>query len=207
MHCSCFFWAKRCLPDTPIYLAGKILSGDILPAPYTASQSKIPQSEPHKAPAPEKPVLSFLPAGKPRSIAEHLVAALAGALLLFLFFMASELAVRFMADIPLMSVTFVPVICLLPVLAGALAAIVFEKLRKAQPGIKRGAAVGALSGFFGSLLSSFVLFVLSLLNMKPFGDAISSTLMVFAVLVVTIGVDTILAALGGALVVKFTSEK
>ena len=152
-------------------------------------------------------MLSFLPAGRIRGAAEYIVAAKVGALLLFLFFMASEVAVIFMADTPLMSVTFVPVICLLPVLAGALAAIVFEKLRKAPTGIKRGAAVGALAGFCGSSFSSFILVVLSVMNMKPFGDALSSTLAVVAVLLITICIDTVLAALGGALVVKFTSDK
>jgi hypothetical protein len=156
---------------------------------------------------PEKPLLSFLPAGRIRSAAEHLAAAIAGALLLFLFFMASEAAVQLMKDTPLMSITFVPVICLLPVLAGALAAIVFEKLRKAQPGIKRGALVGALAGLFGSFASSVPLLALAILNKNPLGDMLSSTLMVAVVLLVTIGLDTLLAAIGGALVVKFTSDK
>jgi hypothetical protein len=137
-------------------------------------------------------------------VSEHLLAALVGALLLFLFFMASEIAVLFMAS-DLMPVTFVPVICLLPVLAGALAAIVFEKLRKAPMGIKRGAAVGALAGFCGSLLSMLVLSLLALLGKQPLGAAFSSPIMVIAVLLISVALDTVLAALGGALVVKFTS--
>ena len=110
-----------------------------------------------------------------------------------------------MADTPLMSITFVPVICLLPVLAGALAVIVFEKLRKAPLGIKRGAAVGALAGFFGSFLSSIILLLLSVLGQQPLGASLASTLYVFLVLAISIVLDTLLAALGGALVVKFTS--
>jgi len=98
-----------------------------------------------------------------------------------------------------------PVICLLPILAGALAVIVFEKLRKAPMGIKRGALVGALAGFFGSFISSVPLLALAILNKNPMGEMLSSTLMVVAVLVITIGLDTMLAAIGGALVVKFTS--
>ena len=152
-------------------------------------------------------MLSFLPAGRIRSVAEHLVAAKVGGLLLFLFFMASELAVLFMSDTPLMSITFVPVICLLPVLAGALAAIVFEKLRKVQPGIKRGAAVGTLAGFCGSMMSAIILSILALLGKQPLGSSLSSPVMAIAVLLISVVIDTILAALGGALVVKFTSEK
>jgi len=138
-------------------------------------------------------------------VAEHLVAAIIGALLLFIFFMASEATVLFMKDTPLMSITFVPVICLLPLLAGALAVIVFEKLRKVQPGIKRGAAVGALAGFFGSLVSSIILLLLSVLGQQPLGASLASTLYVFIVLAISIVLDTLLAAFGGALVVKFTS--
>ena len=149
-------------------------------------------------------MLSFIPAGKIRSIAEHLVAAIAGGLLLFLFFMASEAVVLFMADTPLMPLTFVPVICLLPVLAGALAVIVFEKLRKAPMGIKRGAAVGALAGFFGSASSMLILSILALVGKQPLGSALSSPVMAIAVLLISVAIDTVLAALGGALVVKFT---
>ena len=127
--------------------------------------------------------------------------------MLFLFFMASEAAVIFMKDTPLMSITFVPVICLLPILAGALAAIVLEKLRKSSPGIKPGALVGGLAGFFGSMVSSFILLLLSLLGKAPFGDALSSLIAVAAVLFTSVCLDTLLAALGGALVVKFTSDK
>jgi hypothetical protein len=176
-------------------------SGDILP------QSPIAKPAPAQSSTHEKPALSFISNERIRKIAEFIVAAKVGALLLFLFFMVSELAVFFMKDIPFMPVTFVPVICLLPALAGALAAIVLEKLRKAQIGIKAGALSGALAGFCGSLISSIILVVLSVLNMKPFGDALSSTLLVFAILLVTVGIDTILGALGGALVVKFTSDK
>lgn len=150
-------------------------------------------------------MLSFLPAGRVRGFAEYLVAAMLGALLLFLFFMASEAAVLFMKDTPLMPITFIPVICLLPVLAGALSVIVFEKLRKSQPGMKRGAAVGALAGFFGSFLSSLILLLLSVLGQQPLGSAFAPTIYVFLVLAASIGLDTMLAALGGALAVKFGS--
>jgi len=186
---------------------GDVLSTPSYKQPAIDVHKPSEQSEPRHPSAPEKPLLSFLPAGKVRSGAEHLLAALCGALLLFLFFMASEAAVLLMADTPLMSITFVPVICLLPVLAGALAVIVFEKLRKAQPGMRRGAAVGALAGFCGSMLSAIILSILALLGKQPLGASLSSAITVIAVLLVSVAIDTILAALGGALVVKFTSDK
>ena len=150
-------------------------------------------------------MLSFIPAGKIRSIVEHLVAAFVGALLLFLFLMASEAVVQLMSGTPLMPIIFVPVICLLPLLAGALAVIVFEKLRMAPMGIKRGALIGALAGFFGASVSSVPILVLAIMNMNPLGEMLASTLMVVLVLFITIGLDTLLAAIGGVLVVKFTS--
>ena len=167
-------------------------------------QNKPLISEPRKPSSPEKPILSFLPAGKIRGAAEHLVSAFAGALLLFLFFMASGSVVLFMADTPLMPLTFVPVICLMPILAGALAVIVLEKLRKAPMNIKRGALVGALAGFSGSAASMVILGVLSLLGKQPLGSSLSSPVMAIAVLLISVAIDTIIAALGGALVVKFT---
>jgi len=104
-----------------------------------------------------------------------------------------------------MPIIFVPVICLLPLLAGALAVIVFEKLRMAPMGIKRGALIGALAGFFGASVSSVPILVLAIMNMNPLGEMLASTLMVVLVLFITIGLDTLLAAIGGVLVVKFTS--
>ena len=132
------------------------------------------------------------------------MAAFVGALLLFLFFMASEVVVLFMVDTPLMPIMFVPVICLLPVLAGALAVIVFEKLRQAPMGIKRGAPVGALAGFFGSASSMVILSILALIGKQPLGSALSSPVMAIAVLLISVAIDTVLAMIGGALVVKFT---
>ncbi|MFA6907776.1 MAG: hypothetical protein WC263_03025 [Candidatus Micrarchaeia archaeon] len=150
-------------------------------------------------------MLSFLPAGRARGAAEHLIAAIVGALLIFIFFMVSEAAVQLMKDTPLMSITFVPVICLLPVLAGALAVIVFERLRRSQPGMKRGALVGGLAGFFGASASAVPLIALAVLNKNPLGDMLSSSLLVVLVMLATICLDTLLAAAGGAIVVKFTS--
>jgi hypothetical protein len=149
--------------------------------------------------------LSFIPAGVPRSIAEYVISAIPGALLLFGFFLASESAVVFLGG-NTMAVTFLPVICLMPLLSGAISSLVLEKIRSKLITYQRGALVGAFSGFVGSLVSVLLLMAVFLLGKKPFGTVLDSTPLVVAALFIIIAMDTLLAALGGAIAVRFLKD-
>jgi hypothetical protein len=166
----------------------------------------IPQSQG----VPQSSAFSFVPQGYPRSIVEYIAATIPGAVLLFAFFVASESTVLFLSTggkpNDAMLVTFLPVICLIPVLSGAVSALVLEKVRSKQLSVKRGALVGAAAGLGGTLLSSLMILALSLLGKQPFGSVITSTPLVAVALVAIICMDAVLAALGGALVVKFLKD-
>lgn len=152
-------------------------------------------------------MLTFIPAGLPRRIAEGIAAVIPGALLLFIFFAVAEGAVFFMGkQSELISIIFVPVICILPVFAGMVSALVLEKVRRQPPTFKWGVAAGAGAGLCGAIASSLMLGTLALLKQAPLGTMVSSNYIVLAVLLATVAIDTILGALGGAVVVKFIKD-
>ena len=154
------------------------------------------------SPSDEESVLSFVPAGIGRSIVEYIVASIPGLLLLLIFFAAAEGAMILIKD-DVLAVVFLPVVCIMPLLSGAVSTLVLEKLRNKQLTIQRGATVGAAAGLFGSFFSAIILAIVQLaMNQSPFGGIVSG-LLVYVALLAIIGIDTVLGALGGALVVKF----
>ena len=150
-------------------------------------------------------MLSFVPSGIARSIAECLVAMVPGAVLLFLFFAVAEGALFFTKS-DMISILFLPVVCLLPIFAGMASALALEKVRNRPLTFKAGAAAGTLAGFFGALVSSIMLGVLTFLNQLPFGAMLSDKLIIAVALILVVAVDTILGALGGAIAVKFIKD-
>ena len=128
-----------------------------------------------------------------------------GAILLLAFFVASESAVVFIGGNS-MVVTFLPVICLMPILAGVVSALVLEKIRSKPITFKRGALVGAAAGMLGAILASLLILTVFLVGKKPFGTMIDSLVLVLAANAAIILVDTVLAALGGALAAKFIKD-
>ena len=154
------------------------------------------------SPSDEESILSFVPAGIGRSIVEYIVASIPGAFLLLIFFLAAEGALILVKD-DVLAVIFLPVVCIMPLLCGAVSTLVLEKLRKKALTLQRGAIAGMVAGFFGSLFSAIILGAASFLTKQPpFGSALSG-LLVYAALLAIVAIDTVLSALGGALVVKF----
>lgn len=141
----------------------------------------------------------------PRSIAEYIVALIPGAVLLFAFFVAAGSAVAILKN-DLLSIAFLPVICLLPILSGVVSTLVLEKLRSKPLTMQRGAMVGAAASLAGSLVSSLMLLVLDMgAKIHPFGSGVTGVLL-FVALSVVVVMDAVLGALGGALVVKFIKD-
>ncbi|MEM4348422.1 MAG: hypothetical protein QXN37_02530 [Candidatus Anstonellaceae archaeon] len=155
----------------------------------------------------DESMLSFIPAGMLRKIAEYLVASIVGAILLAGFFAISELSVLLFPKYDLISLVFVPIVCAMPLVAGAIAALALEKIKKRPITLKQAAAAGALAGFLGSSFSALLLIVSWVLFPKvaPFGAGIS-TLLSFLLLPLVVFIDTLLAAIGAVIVAKFISQ-
>jgi len=175
-----------------------------LPALKSASSSTAKSATP--ADARNHSLLSFVPPGIARSIAEYGLAAIAGAVLLFAFFMLAEIAsVIFKSEI--ISMVFLPVICVMPVISGAVSALLLEKIRNRSASLKSGALVGMVSGLVGAAIFSLVLFGLELLaQLHPFGNFFAGAI-ILAALVPIMLIDGVLGALGGALVAKFAPKE
>ncbi|HIH19052.1 TPA: hypothetical protein HA225_03670 [Candidatus Micrarchaeota archaeon] len=172
-----------------------------LPARTTQVQPSSPKEE-------EESMLSFVPKGMPRSIAEYLAALLPGSILLFAFFVAAEVAVIFLGEGNgnLLALSFLPVICIMPILSGVVSTLVLEKVRNKQLSVKRGAMVGAAAGFVGAFVSVILLSAVALFADKyAFGSALTGVFFYVALLPI-IAVETVLGALGGAAVVKVIKE-
>lgn len=149
-------------------------------------------------------LFSFIPPGMLRSIAEYLVAFIPGAILLFAFFIAAQVAVVFM-DGTFLSIVFIPVICIVPALSGVISALTLEKVRDKSLTIKRGALVGAGASFFGAVFASIAIALICYFTRKfPFG--FDSMLWLGGAFVAIVAVDAMLGGLGGALVAKFIKE-
>ena len=158
-----------------------------------------------KQPEETDSVISFVPAGIGRSIVEYLVALIPGAVLLFAFFLAAEAAMLFIGG-DILAIAFLPVICIMPILAGVVSTLVLEKLRRKPLNMQRGAMVGAAAAFGGAFLSAIMMILVNVFAHKPPFGSLVSGLLVYVVLVLVLVMDTVLGALGGALVVKFIKE-
>lgn len=156
-------------------------------------------------PEEQESMVSFVPAGMARSMVEYLAALIPGAILLFAFFLAAEAALLFIGG-DLLSIAFLPVICIMPILTGVVSTLLLEKLRKKPLTLQRGAMVGAAAAFFGALLSALVLALVNIFVHKPPLGSFVTGFVVYAVLLLVVAIDTVLGALGGALVVKFIKE-
>lgn len=162
-------------------------------------------------PSPKASAFSFIPEGLPRSIAEYLASALVGAILLFAFYVASESTLIFTGE-DMMAFTFLPVVCLMPVLAGAVASLVLERIRQKEITLRKGALVGAASGLISAAFSTVLFLLLFLVSsqasakLKPFDGSIADPLIMLLALLASAAFDIALAAAGGALAAKFIRE-
>ena len=100
-------------------------------------------------------MLSFIPAGAPRSIVEYLLAVIPGAVLLFAFFVAAAALVYFMTGNQLVTFSYLPVVCIMPILAGLVSTLVLEKLRRKPLTGRSQVLLNRVTNLFVSL---FVLF-------------------------------------------------
>lgn len=164
----------------------------------------------------QESMLTFVPAGTGRSVAEYIAAMIPGAVLLFAFFLAAEAAMVALGcanpnNCPtggsILPVAFVPVICIMPILAGVVSTLILEKLRKKPLTMQRGATVGAAAGLAGALVSAVLIMIVHLFTSykQPLGIALPGLFLAVAMLVVVV-IDAVLGALGGALVVKFIKD-
>ncbi|MCX8197469.1 MAG: hypothetical protein N3G80_04110 [Candidatus Micrarchaeota archaeon] len=156
-------------------------------------------------PPAEQSLLSFIPQGLPRTAAEYLVSGAIGGLVYFGFFIL-VLGLLFFIKDNNMALIFLPLTCVIPPLTGALSALVFERVRNRPLSLKSAAAVGAIAGLLGSSISSLVALLASFFAPPNSVFSLLQPLLLFVALAVLAVVDSILAALGAAVVAHITKS-
>lgn len=164
-------------------------------------------NEPAKGP---KSVLSFIPAGMPRDLSEIFVSGIPGAFVLALFILGTAvLNIIFGSNSPLFAATYLPVVCLLPLVVGIVAPLVLERVRGVDVlSLRRSIAASFLSGMLGSLLGAFLLIIsgVAVPSAKPFGSALTGLPTELVLVLVLVFISTVLSAIGGAILVMFLSR-
>lgn len=165
-----------------------------------------PTSE-HVHPNGPKPMLSFIPAGVPRKIAEVLVAAVPGALLQFVFIVsAAGLNIWSTGSNPnegTYALVYLPVVCLLPAVVGAISTLMYERVQGAQSAHVKGSMLtAAWAALIGTLLGAVVIIISSMAvkGAKPMGAWMTDPVMIIGLSLAMVVVSTVLAAVGAAIV-------
>ncbi|MFA5107983.1 MAG: hypothetical protein WC492_00405 [Candidatus Micrarchaeia archaeon] len=154
-------------------------------------------------------VFKFISNSTLRKSVEVLVSAIPGAVVLFLFILGTgilNIYTNLAAANEIFAATYLPVICLLPLVIGVIGPLILEKVRNATELSLRASVLTAfLSGFFGSFFGGLTLIIAGFAEFKPFGGILSDVLpgagrMLFASFLLVI-ISTVLSTLGGALIV------
>lgn len=148
-----------------------------------------------------------------RSVIEVLVSCIMGGAILFIFILGAGL-LNVTANInqanDLITATYLPIVCILPLVVGVIGPLVLEKVRNEDSlSLKGGALVSFLSALGGSFLGAFVLFGFGLItDFKPVGDSLDGfgVPAYFIVSIVLMAVTSVLSTIGGILIVMLLNR-
>lgn len=169
-------------------------------------------AQPQEAPA-NSGFFSFIPHPLAKKAVEIIASAIPGALILFIFIAGTSALNIFSyasSKNDVFAATYIPVVCLLPLVVGVIGPLVLERVRgETRLFMKSSVLVSFLSGFFGSLISALALVISSLLSadFKPFGDFVSDPLTIAGAAILLVIISSILSTIGGALIVAFLNRK
>jgi hypothetical protein len=147
---------------------------------------------------------SFLDKLMENEYAQIFVSATPGAILLCVAIVVAAVLNLFVAS-SYTSLVFVPILCIMPLLSGAIATLLLRRVSKEDGGdIAHCAGTGALSGFIGATGGAIILIVLILLKKQPLGGMFSSTILEVIALALILIMSAVLSALAaGALAFFF----
>ncbi len=160
-----------------------------------------------------KPLLMFLPAGPARSVGEIVVSAIPGGILQFIFIVLAAGLNIWGAQSngnELYAAVYLPVVCLLPLVVGAISALVLERVRGlSMLQVKGGMIAAAVAGLVGSLLGAIVIIATGMLKIaggKPLGASFTDVTYLVALPIVMAFVAMVMAAIGAALATVIVSR-
>lgn len=163
-----------------------------------------PSSESVRTAGASRPLLSFLPAGPARGFGEIIVSAIPGGALQFIFIVSAAAlniwGAQSMGN-ELYAAVYLPVVCLLPLVVGAISALVLERVQGTSTlNVKGGMLAAALAGLVGALVGAIVIMATGLLKVgKPLGASFNDVTYLVALPLVMAAVAMVMAAIGAAL--------
>ena len=169
-------------------------------------------SESAKTAGAGRPLLSFLPAGPARGAGEIIVSAIPGGVLQFIFIAAAAGLNIWGAQSQgndLYAAVYLPVVCLLPLVVGAISALVLERIQGTSTlHVKGGMLTAALAGLVGALAGAIVIIATGMLNttFKPLGASFTGMTYLIALPLVMAFVAMIMSAIGAALTTVIVSR-
>ena len=159
------------------------------------------------------PLLVFLPAGPARSAGEIIASAIPGGVLQFVFIVAAaglNIWGAQSAGNELYAAVYLPVVCLLPLVVGAISALVLERVQGTSTlHVKGGMISAAVAGLVGGLIGGIVIMATGLLKIgggKPLGASFVDVTYLVALPLVMAVVAMVMAAIGAALATVIVSR-
>ncbi len=153
-----------------------------------------------------KPVLSFLPAGLVRTLAEVLVTSIPGAILQFFFIIAAAglniWSSSGTSSDGMYALVYLPVVCLLPLVVGTVSTLVYERVRGMHGLHLKGSVLSsAMAGMLGSIFGALVIIIAGLaMNVHPLGSAVKDPIILVGISILIIVISTVLSGLGALIV-------
>lgn len=161
----------------------------------------------NQAPAAPAGIFKFIQNKMLRSIVEVVVSAIPGGAI-FLFFVLGTGFINIYTNIDkannIFAATYIPVICVLPLVIGILGPLILERVRQTPTmSLRASIAVSFLSAFAGSFLGAVALLIAGVADagLKPFGSMIPGFAGLVGGFIVLVAVSTLLSTIGGALIV------
>jgi len=155
-------------------------------------------------------VFGFISNSLLRKIIEVLVSSIPGSIVFFIFIVATGILNIFSSsggESNIFTLTYIPVVCVLPIVIGVIGPLILEKIRANQNlSLRASVLVSFLSSLAGSFFGAFALVLTGLVGegFNPFGGLLDPIiggapgLLIAMVLIVFI--STILSTIGGALI-------
>jgi|GEM_PF-2833501 len=130
-----------------------------------------------------------------------------GAILIAVFLLVATVPNILLSDMQFLTFLFLPIICIFPVLGGALSAFSLHRFAKEPIEKSDGAVVGALAGLFGSLAAAILMVVAYFFGQKPFGSLVSGALFNILLSLIVVFMCVLLSLIGAVAVSVFLSKR
>lgn len=132
---------------------------------------------------------------------------LPGAAIIAIFLLFASVPNMFLSGTELLSLIFLPTVCLFPLIGGAASSFALFRFSKEPPEKPDSAMVGALAGLFGSLFAAFLMVVAFFLGKLPFGGLVKGALLNIASALIVVLVCVVLSLAGSVALGVFLSQR